>query len=194
VAVIETGSTGKTVEAIQKLLNKAKASPKLKVDGIFGRLTDEQVQKFQKKTGLKVDGKVGELTLAALKYSGKMPEMVISIGALYTSSLIVLFGRVTEDLSISKTGGSNGDRFARIYGFSFDGVYFEAQTPVLFLVHGDGIEAHDARVPGPNPREKEFYSELRAWTVSRADETVRLDVDTGKFENLLLDTISDIVG
>ncbi len=115
---------------------------------------------------------------------------------LYTSSQIVLFGRVVEDLSVTKSGDAQQDpskveNFARVYGFTYDGAYYEMLTPVLFLVRGNGEEADDAPVPGPNPRNKKFYEGLRAWTVERTSKTVRLDVDTGKFENLLLETIGD---
>jgi Putative peptidoglycan binding domain len=76
-AVIKKGSKGRDVEEIQKLLNKAKASPKLKVDGIFGSLTDEQVRKFQKKCKLKADGMVGEKTMATLKFGSPLPDMKV---------------------------------------------------------------------------------------------------------------------
>ncbi|MFD2740549.1 hypothetical protein ACFSUD_13255 [Sulfitobacter aestuarii] len=130
-----------------------------------------------------------------------------------TSSEIVIFGRVVEDLSVkgatgtTTTGtaadaGDTGDgtageagssahapdrQFVRAYGFSFDGIYYEVPTPVLFLLKGAGIAADKADVPGPNPRNKEFFAQLKAWRVRRSDDTVRLDVDSGKFEHLLLD-------
>lgn len=135
---------------------------------------------------------------------------------LSTSSMIVVFGRVVEDLAImggdsasgegamtaltgqqaatggkKKAPGKPSRKFARIYGFSYDGAYFETLTPTLFLVRGDGVPAADAPVPGPNPRDKAFFESLRAWTVDRTDETVRLDVDSGKYENVLLDMIGD---
>lgn len=77
-AVIKQGSKGKDVENLQTSLNKAKASPKLVVDGIFGKLTNKQTRLFQKKCQLKVDGKVGGNTLAALKFGGPLPTMEVS--------------------------------------------------------------------------------------------------------------------
>lgn len=76
-AILKKGSKGKDVQNIQTLLNNSKASPKLKVDGIFGNSTVKQVQIFQKRCKLKPDGKVGEYTLAALKFGGPMPEMTV---------------------------------------------------------------------------------------------------------------------
>ena len=108
---------------------------------------------------------------------------------LTTSDKIVLFGRKVDDLDITDTAAS--EIFARVYGFTYDGVYVELLSPVLFLVNGEGEEAKDVAVPGPNPRDKEFFASLRAWTVHRTDNTVRLDVDTGKYEHVLLDAMSD---
>ena len=59
------GSKGQDVKDCQTLLNKHGA--KLKVDGDFGPLTEAAVKEFQTKhPPLKVDGKVGEKTWAAL--------------------------------------------------------------------------------------------------------------------------------
>jgi hypothetical protein len=40
-------------------------------------------------------------------------------------------------------------RLARIYGFSFEANYYDMARPVIFLVHGDGIDAEgpETRVP-----------------------------------------------
>lgn len=67
-ALLKKGSKGKDVETLQSDLNKAKAKPKLTVDGIFGPLTEAAVKAFQKANApLKVDGLAGKNTLAALK-------------------------------------------------------------------------------------------------------------------------------
>ena len=67
-AVITQGSTGATVKTIQrKLKNWGYYSGA--VDGIFGPQTKKAVQYFQRKNNLKVDGIVGNKTLAALGIS-----------------------------------------------------------------------------------------------------------------------------
>lgn len=64
-AIYSWGSSGETVKQIQsKLKNQGYYNGD--VDGRFGTLTIEAVKYFQKKNGLKVDGIVGEKTLAAL--------------------------------------------------------------------------------------------------------------------------------
>ncbi|MDP5218776.1 peptidoglycan-binding protein [Ruegeria sp. 2205SS24-7] len=66
--LLRKGSKGKDVKTLQTDLNKAKAKPKLAVDGIFGPLTEAAVKAFQKANPpLKVDGLAGKNTLAALK-------------------------------------------------------------------------------------------------------------------------------
>lgn len=112
--------------------------------------------------------------------------------SLKASDEIVLFGREVDDLDITDTAA--GQLFARVYGFTYDGVYVELLTPVLFLVDGKGEDASKATVPGPDPRNAGFIASLRIWTVKRTDNTIRLDVDTGKFERVLLEAVGDAGG
>ncbi len=78
---------------------------------------------------------------------------------LLSFSEVLLFGRVLEDFSYDKTKlpkrgkGKNkhledqlvltDPKFARIYGFSFEGTYYELPEPAIFLVDGDGESATD---------------------------------------------------
>ena len=62
--LLKKGSTGGDVKTLQELLNQLGAT--LTVDGDFGSKTEAAVKAFQKKTGLKQDGKYGDLTHAAL--------------------------------------------------------------------------------------------------------------------------------
>jgi len=76
-AITKMGSKGSNVKDLQVILNKAGAKPKLKVDGIFGQLTEAQVKHFQKKFKLKADGKVGPKTMPILLNGGPLPEMTV---------------------------------------------------------------------------------------------------------------------
>jgi len=49
----------------------------LKDDGDFGPITEKAVKAFQKKFGLKNDGKVGDYTLATITFGKKLPEMKV---------------------------------------------------------------------------------------------------------------------
>lgn len=61
---IRSGASGAAVTRLQTLLNNNGAS--LKVDGKFGALTDAAVRAYQSSRGLKVDGIVGPATWQAL--------------------------------------------------------------------------------------------------------------------------------
>jgi hypothetical protein len=90
-------------------------------------------------------------------------------------------------------------RFARIYGFTFENVYYDLSKPVLFLVHGDGELASEetgkfsaARSPGATSltglgaADFDFADGLRVWSYDKADYTIRMDVETGMFDDVLL--------
>jgi hypothetical protein len=101
--------------------------------------------------------------------------------------------------------------FARIYGFSYDGAYYDLPRPVLFLVHGPGepavqssnitgaseTEAQLARAPrrpslsGVAAAEFGIADDIRVWSYDKADYTIRMDVETGMFEQVLLDIFFD---
>ncbi len=104
--------------------------------------------------------------------------------------------------------GCHGDeagkspRFARIYAFSYEGTYYELEWPTLFLVHGPGAAAEvgaggggATNKPGDPSRtglaqtDFEFAANLRVWSYDRADLSIRLDIDSGSFEQILLDVI-----
>ena len=75
-AILKKGSTGKPVEELQSLINNIGIRPALKVDGIFGPLTDKALRAAQKKLQLEsVDGKAGANTIAALKFGKPLPRM-----------------------------------------------------------------------------------------------------------------------
>jgi hypothetical protein len=106
-------------------------------------------------------------------------------------------GQVEQQLSSAR-----GPRFARIYGFSYEGTYYDLPRPVLFLVHGEGAEASEMRMgtgrrsasrapadpslTGLVAADFEFADDVRVWSYDKADYTIRMDVDTGMFEQVLL--------
>ena len=86
-AVWKQGSTGQTVRTIQtKLKNWGYYTGS--VDGIFGWRTTQAVRWFQAKNGLKVDGVVGQQTLAALGMSST------SGGSTAQSNTVALLAKV----------------------------------------------------------------------------------------------------
>lgn len=63
------GDTGPLVRKVQRLLNE-RAQSSLKIDGVFGPVTQEAVSRYQRAAGLAVDGVVGHATLAVLQSAG----------------------------------------------------------------------------------------------------------------------------
>lgn len=96
-------------------------------------------------------------------------------------------------------------RFARIYGFSFEGHYYDLAKPAIFLVHGEGTLAEGplpstsfesqrwTRAPssaertGQGSQAGSFANDMRVWSYDKADFSIRLDSMTGPLDQILLD-------
>lgn len=151
---------------------------------------------------------------------------------LLSPSGVLLYGRVLLDLSLNNLPpadveppplstdppprrGANlflqeqlkadGARFARIYGFSYEGYYYDLPRPAIFLVHGPGVDPEGPR-PGTtiknqrisrNPadvdrtgtggRTDSFSDDIKVWAYDKGDFSMRLDVESGPFEQILLE-------
>ena len=112
-----------------------------------------------------------------------MPE------TLGNQSHVILFGKIVEDLTIESDEKSKSKKphFARIFGFSFGGEYVEMGGSTFFVVHGPGEDAldSDVQVPGMDD-DLQFYRTLKTWSYEKSEQTMRLDMDTGTFEQILL--------
>ena len=124
-------------------------------------------------------------------------------------SRVLIYGRVitgiTIDASAIKSGklGSNSflhsqltakaaggkQNFATIYGFEFEGHYYDLPKPTILLVHGDpkSPKAAGAAVE-PDP---ELVNDVKVWSYDKADFSMRLDVESGPLEAILLDETLD---
>jgi len=91
-------------------------------------------------------------------------------------------------------------RFARIYGFSFEGGYYDLDAPIIMLVHGPGVPAERmandpraARAPespdksGAAAQDHSFADEIQVWSYDKADFSIRMDTCSGPIEDILLD-------
>lgn len=103
---------------------------------------------------------------------------------------------------------NNNAALARIYAFSFEGAMYELDRPSLFIVHGGG---QDPDAPGPanadlallgrspgrvtktgvGRQAGSFSRDMRVWVYDKGDFSVRMDVETGTFERILLDAELD---
>ena len=110
-------------------------------------------------------------------------------------SEIVLFGKVVDDLTIDsgkKTRSSDKPQFARVYGFSYGGAYYEMAGATLLVVQGNGVSSSSANVPGPkNEGGNNFLKDMRAWSYDRTDPSMRMDMESGSLEELLLGDMGD---
>jgi hypothetical protein len=85
-------------------------------------------------------------------------------------------------------------QFARIYGFSFEGHYYDLPRPVIMLVHGLGIALAGPPPAAPSPildtdqaaRTWEFAANLFQWNYDKKTMSIRLDLDSGTIEDILL--------
>ena len=142
--------------------------------------------------------------------------------SLLSFSEVLIFGRVLDDLVYVPKGstkkgnnkqldnqfleenenkGLEKPQFAKIYGFAYEGTYYDLPAPVIFLVHGNGKSATDGDLPGnlasraPNEPSKsgvaaasfQMANDIYYWNYDKADQTMRMDVMTGMVEQVLLD-------
>lgn len=85
---------------------------------------------------------------------------------------------------------AEGSCLARIYAFSYEGAYFDLARPALYLVHGPGEDISKpiaVETSGIPATPDEFASDQKVWAYDKADLSIRLDVDTGTLEQILLE-------
>ena len=109
-------------------------------------------------------------------------------------------------------------RFARIYAISYEGTFHHLARPALFLVHGEGQEiagagleargadkggstddsgliardfAFDRSKQGAGANDLKSGQTVRFWEYDKGDFTLRLDIASGTFEDVLLDAEVD---
>ncbi len=145
---------------------------------------------------------------------------------LLSQSGILLYGRILTDITPG-TNEPTGDKkdpgrlgynkflqnqlvqhdakFARIYGFTYEGHYYDLAKPIVFLVHGDGIDAEElpetqqganrrfARAPeglditGVASQFGSCSEGTKVWAYDKGDFSIRMEIETGPFEKILLD-------
>ena len=135
---------------------------------------------------------------------------------LLSPSGILVYGRVMQDIQIVATNydagaqqagapprrGDNrflqdqlqadGARFARIYAYAYEGCIYDLLRPVLLLVHGEPAEIYgqpaDADNVGVATHHGHYTDDMRVWAYDKGDFTVCMEVDTGTFDEMILQT------
>jgi len=90
--------------------------------------------------------------------------------------------------------------FARVYGFSFEGCYYDLDAPIIMLVHGPGAvaerfaaDSRASRAPespdrsGNAAQGHSFADDIRVWSYDKADFSIRMDAISGAIEDILLE-------
>ncbi|MFH5774339.1 hypothetical protein ACHFJ0_08790 [Paracoccus sp. NGMCC 1.201697] len=141
-----------------------------------------------------------------------MPETLLNASTILLFGRLVEDLQVNPSASDPGHSGTPGQleqqlrgedpNFARIYGFGYAGVYHLLPVPALFLVHGPGAPAAAAltglKAPQADAKTEErgtapaqpigalLPEDIVAWSYDKADYTIRLDVQSGMLEQLLL--------
>jgi hypothetical protein len=109
-----------------------------------------------------------------------------------------------DQLTADQVDPDRSPRLARIYGFSFEGHYYDLAKPAIFLVHGPGNDPEafrpdtarpnsrvdrapaDADRTGVGSSASSFSHDIRVWSYDKGDFSIRLDPESGPFEQILL--------
>lgn len=123
------------------------------------------------------------------------PGASVGLNAMMQSQLAV-----GGDDSSSEHEKRFAPRFARIYGFSYEGCYHDLDAPIIMVVHGPGVLAEapagdkrSSRAPdspdrtGAAAAAHSFADEIMVWSYDKADFTIRMDSLSGSIEDVLLD-------
>ena len=134
-----------------------------------------------------------------------------------TASLPAALGanHFLRDQLTAAGGAKNKAQFARIYAISYEGTFYNLPKPATYLVHGPGTPvggAGKARQSVPNPlpnipggppgtpptaatitdsgvvaEEFDFESDVLVWEYDKGDFTLRIDIASGTFDDILLE-------
>jgi hypothetical protein len=90
----------------------------------------------------------------------------------------------------------NHARFARIYGFAYEGQYYELPRPILFLVYGPGKPAEENRFTVQNvglaAKDWTFASDIMMWEFDDKDVSMCLDIESGPMKEILLNPVFEM--
>ena len=81
--------------------------------------------------------------------------------------------------------GEKKAKLAAVYGFEFEGHYYDLPVPTILLVHGQGTTPKNAgAVVESDPK---LADDVKVWEYDKADFSMRVDIDSGPLESILLE-------
>ena len=115
------------------------------------------------------------------------------MSGLLDNSKILMYGRVLEGVTLDADAlvdaallksRAGVKQLATIYGFEFEGHYYDLPTPAVMLVHGDPQTPAEAGAAVES--DPKLMGDINVWTYDKGDYSSRLDVSTGPLEEILL--------
>jgi hypothetical protein len=153
--VLAAGQTGPDVLAVQRRLNQLGCGP-IAEDGAFGPATQEAVELFQMRSAdhlgspLRVDGKVGPLTWAALFNSPLLPEVTTAPTPLLVETLKVAAGEIgVMESPLGSNRGPKVDEYLRCVGLDPASGHYSWCAAFVYWCFDQA--AASLRVPVANP-------------------------------------------
>jgi hypothetical protein len=129
------------------------------------------------------------------------------MSGLLEHSRILVYGRVVAGITLDAAAAGDDQasiysdvlrsnvadkKLATVFGFEFEGQYYDLPKPAIFLVHGEPKSPNNAgAVVKPNPK---LMEDINVWSCDKADFSVRLDVSSGPLEEILLEQAVDDSG
>jgi hypothetical protein len=127
-------------------------------------------------------------------------------------SRILVYGRVvagiTIDAATAGDGSSGNDqasnysdilrsnvadkKLATVFGFEFEGHYYDLPKPAILLVHGEPKSPKNAGATVES--DPKLMDDINVWSYDKADFSVLLDVSSGPLEEILLEKAVDDSG
>jgi hypothetical protein len=83
-------------------------------------------------------------------------------------------------------------KLATVFGFEFEGHYYDLPRPAILLVHGKSKSPKDAGAAVKSS--PKLMDDIEVWSYDKADFSVRLDVNSGTLEEILLEQAIDDSG
>jgi len=104
---------------------------------------------------------------------------------LFGMSEVLLYGEKVEDMDFTVKKGDPKRCFVRVFGFGFEGGYYNLDAPVIMLLEGsEGAEIADST---PKEFRDSLSGDMKQWKAEKSDRTIRLDELTGTVEDILLE-------
>ena len=126
------------------------------------------------------------------------------MSGLLEHSRILIYGRVVAGITVDATTAGDGKsgndqasnyldilrsnvadkKLATVFGFEFEGHYYDLPKPAIFLVHGEPKSPRNAGASVES--DPKLTDDINVWSYDKADFSVRLDVSSGALEDILL--------